>query len=390
MKLIPRLKPGFGFRETLAVLTPSFRSRIPDYEQAFARKFGCDYGTMFSHGRSGLYTLLKVWGLNNDEIICPAYTCVVVQHAVVLSGNVPVFVDCAENSFNMDYDDLEAAITEKTRAIVVTHLFGYAMDVHRVNAIVERAEDKFGHKIYVIQDAAHSYGTRFQGEMVTTFGDAAFFGSNISKIVSSIFGGMVITKDPNTHQKLQDYRSEHFTKSGGLKGLKRRLYYVSIRFAFNAYVYGFTNWLERRGFLDRFTKYYDEFKIEFPADWNEMPCNIEARVGLVQLERYDTLIRLRQENAKFYHEQFKDDQHIDFLPFDSESTYSHVVALVENREEWLETYRKKGIQLGILIEYSVPELAAYTKYKRGAYPRAAYYSSRTINFPNWPGLKPDV
>jgi len=115
---------------------------------------------MFSFGRTALYALLKAWGLEKDEVICPAYTCVVVQHAIVISGNTPVFVDCEEGSFNMSYDGITDAITDKTRAIVVTHLFGYPMDVHKIQSIVSDAEEKYGNKIYVIQDAAHSYGAK--------------------------------------------------------------------------------------------------------------------------------------------------------------------------------------------------------------------------------------
>ncbi|MEM9025146.1 MAG: DegT/DnrJ/EryC1/StrS family aminotransferase [Bacteroidota bacterium] len=175
--MIPRFKPQYGWREWLAAWRFT-RGNIPAYEAAFARKFGVEHGTMFPHGRSGMYALFKVWGLEKAEIVCPAYTCVVVQHAVVLSDNVPVFVDCPEGDFNMDLGKLEAAITEKTRCVVATHLFGYPTDLDALGAIVARAEEKYGHKIYVLQDVAHSYGTEWNGRLVTEYGDAAIFGWN--------------------------------------------------------------------------------------------------------------------------------------------------------------------------------------------------------------------
>ena len=99
--LYSRLRPQWSWRELAAVFSYK-KNAVQIYEQTFAQKFGSGNGVMFSHGRSGLYSLFKVWGLENDEVICPAYTCVVVQHAIVLSENIPVFVDCADSSFNMD------------------------------------------------------------------------------------------------------------------------------------------------------------------------------------------------------------------------------------------------------------------------------------------------
>lgn len=381
--MIPRLKPYYNYKELLAALTPS-HGAIVRYENEFATKFECAYGIMFPYGRSGIYALLKIWGLHNDEVICPAYTCVVVQHAIMMSGNVPVFVDCGKDSFNMDYDELEGAITPQTRCIVVTHLFGYPMDVHRVEQIVNRAEKKFGNKIYVIQDAAHSFGAKWEGELVTKFGDAAVFGLNISKIINSVFGGMVITNNEDCYRKLIEFRKSNFKKTGIIKSLKRLAYLISVMVAFNSVVYSIVHWMERKKLLDRFVKYYEEGSIDMPADWDQMPCELEARVGLVQLGKYDEIISLRKQNALRYIEQFRNNADIVFLPYDEGCTYSHCVALVADRNKWVNDYQGKSVQLGILIEYSVPEMKAYRKYKLKAYPLSEYYSGHTINFPNWP------
>lgn len=387
IRLMPRLKPNLGWKELKAALTPS-KGKVQEYEKKFANKFDCEHGVMFSHGRSGLYALLKVWELQDVEVICPAYTCVVVPHAIVLSGNVPVFVDCAEDSHNMDYSLFEDAITEKTRVVVPTHLWGYPMDVYRVQEIVKRAEEKFGHKIYVVQDAAHSYGARWNGELVTGFGDAAIFGSNISKIMTSVFGGVVTTNNKSTADKLREYREKNFKKDS-LKSFKRLVYLIAVYVAFNAYVYAFVNWLERKGFLDYFTKYFDEGKIDFPADWDVLPCELEARVGLEQLNRYNELIAIRQQNGRAILNHFKDDKSLKFVEDIEGCTYSHCVASVENREDWIEKWRKKGVQLGILIEYSVPDMPAYIKYRKGEYPLSTYYSGHMINFPVWGKIKFD-
>ena len=382
IKLRPRLKPHYTISDWIAVFNIFQKDPIQNYEKEFASKFENKYGVMFQHGRTGLYALLKIWKLENDEIICPAYTCVVVPNAIVLSGNIPVFVDCSKDGFNMDLKLLEQSITKRTRSIVVTHLFGYPMDVLKVQEIVKKAEKQYGHKIYIIQDAAHSYGAKWQGELITKYGDATIFGSNISKIINSIFGGMVITNSQDTFEKLQNWREENTKKRGILKGLKRFIYFVAVNIAFNSYIYGFVNLLERKGLLDRFVKYYEEDKIEFPNDWDDYPSYIEARVGLNQLKKYDYIIDKRIEKAKKWMEELKSKDSKFHKSIDG-STYSHCVALVDNRTEWIDIYREKGIQLGILIEYSIPYMKAYQKYKRGEYLVSKEYSKKSINFPNW-------
>jgi perosamine synthetase len=379
-KLVPRLKPDIGFREIFAAFNFFGSGKIEKFENEFAKKFKNEYGVMFSHGRVGLYSLFKIWELENAEIICPAYTCVVVSHAIVLSGNIPVFVDCAEGSPNMDYAGIENAITENTRCIIVTHLFGYPMDVNKIYNIVKIAEKKYGEKIYVVQDVAHSFGCSWEGVLVTQFGDASIFGLNISKTITSIFGGMVTTNSIGIKEKLNSYRKNSFIQKGFSKNLKRALYLLAVCIAFHPYVYALTNFMERKKMLDQFVKYYDDDKIKFPSDWKEQPCETEAAVGLIQLKKYDKIISLRIFKARQWIITFKNDKSIRFFPEIEGATYSHCVALVENREKWVQNYYDKGYQLGILIEYNIPEIVAYKKFYRNCV-IAQSYSTRTINFP---------
>ncbi|OGT09885.1 MAG: hypothetical protein A2X77_04770 [Gammaproteobacteria bacterium GWE2_42_36] len=382
MKLISRLKPVYNFKEILAAMAFS-TGNILRFEKAFAKKFECDYGVMFSYGRAGLYSLFKIWNLKNDEIICPAYTCVVVAHAIVLSGNTPVFIDCEKDSFNMSLEGIRNAITVKTRAIIVTHLFGYPMDVVAVQKIIKEAEEKYNHKIYMVQDCAHSFGCRWNGELVTKFGDAAIYGLNISKIINSIFGGMVTTNSQETYHALMEYRKTTFRKSTWLKSIKRFFYLIAIYPAFNAYIYGFVNWLEGKGLLDRFVKYYDDASIDFPKDWNTLPTEIEARIGLVQLNKYDKIIQLKGENSNQWQRRFKQDNGISFLLMDNGATYSHCVGLVTDRGKWIEKFRQKNINLGVIVDYVIPYTQAYEKYKFQDYPISRYYSEHVVNFPNY-------
>jgi len=380
--LVPRLKPNYDLSDWLSILNVFNRNKnVELYEREFSHTFEREFGTMFSHGRTGIYALLKVWGLNQSEIICPAYTCVVVPNAIVLSDNIPVFVDCESDSFNMSLKGIEDAITSKTRVIIATHLFGYPMNVIEVDRIAREASEKYGHKVYVIQDCAHSYGAYWNGDLVTKYGDAAIFGSNVSKIINSIFGGMVITNSVELDSALKKWRINFCQDAGISKSFKRFIYFSCVNVAFLSPIYSIVNLMERKGFLDYFVRYYKDGEISFPSDWNFLPCNTEARVGLSQLKKYRTIIDKRVKRAKNIINQVSKDSDISFKCDEIGATYSHLVAVVDDREKYVEKYFSKNIQLGILIEYSVPEMTSFKKYKTVETPNSDFYARHTINFP---------
>lgn len=382
--MIPRLRPYFDHKELLAAIRP-MPNAVEIFEREFAQLFKAKYALTFSYGRSGLYALFKALGLQDAEIIVPAYTCVVVPHAVVLSGNIPVFVDCAPDSFNMDLGALEQVITPNTRAIIPTHLFGYPMDVERVNEIAQAQKQK----VYVIQDCAHSFGAKWKGQLVNKVGDAAIFGSNISKVLSTIFGGIVTTDDEEIYQKLKSYRKRYFKQPNWTKSIRRLFYLLSTYITFQPAVYGFVNNLEEMGLLDRFVKYYDEGKIYFPKDFQDLMLSIEARVGLEQLRKYPEILLRRRAISESYFQHLQGIKDLRLPPLMEGATYSHFVCLVDDRQKWLGRARKRGVQLGQLIEYSIPYMKAYAPYKNGEYPISRYYAQHAINLPNWVGVQKD-
>jgi len=162
--MIPRFKPHLGKEELLAALHP--QGSVREFERAFAQHFEAKYSIAFSYGRSALWTLFKAMGIHGVEVIMPAYTCIVVAHATLLSGNIPRFVDISLYDYNMDLDQVERAINERTQVVIATHLFGYPLNLDRLDEIIRAAEIRWGHKIWVIQDCAHAFGARWQGKLV--------------------------------------------------------------------------------------------------------------------------------------------------------------------------------------------------------------------------------
>lgn len=391
--MIPRFKPYLGKEELLAALRRQ-EEAVTRFEEAFARTFEAKYALAFPYGRSGLWVFFKALGIEGAEVIMPAYTCVVVAHAIVLSVNVPRFVDITLYDYNMDLDQVEAAINGRTQAIIATHLFGYPLNVDRLGEMVRAAEARWGHKIWVIQDCAHSFGARWQGKLVCNEGDAALFGLNISKMITSVFGGMITTNDSELYGKLQAFRDEHFVQPGWLKRIRRFLYLLAVYPAFNERIYGLVNWLEEETpLLDWLTKaYHLDDQIHFPPDHLDRMIELEAKVGLAQLCKYREIVRRRQQNARYYDQHLQGIPSLELPPLVEGATYSHYVARVPNRKAVMDAMRRQGVQLGELIQYSVPHIPAYQG-DRGhsdSYPNSYLCCQHTINLPLCPGMVDDV
>ena len=381
--MIPRLKPFLDHQELLALLKYG-PNAVPEFEKAFARTFNAQNAIAYPYGRSALWAFLKTMNLTDAEIIQPAYTCVVVAHATLLSGNRPRFVDISLHDYNMDLDQVEAAINERTRVILSTHLFGYPLDVDRLDEIVLRAQKRHGHKIWVVQDCAHSFGGQWQGRPVAQAGDIALFGLNISKMVTSIFGGMLTTDNDDLANRLQWWRDANFSHPSWTKSFSRRLYLLAVYPAFNNDLYGFVNWLqEETPFLNRWTKaYHLDEKVHLPPDATDHMLPVEAGVGLVQLKKLDTILCRRRENAEFYSRHLQDVPGLTLPPLVDGATYSHYVIRVDDRLKIMKTLSRLGVQLGQLIEYSVPHMSAYAHLTDGTeFPNSLLCSQHTINLP---------
>ncbi len=376
--MIPRLKPTLGIAEFLAAFRLPHKDDVERFEQAFAGLMGQRYALAFPYGRIGLILLLESLGLKEKEIICPAYTCVVVPHAITYSGNVPVFIDCEQSGFNMDLDRVEMAITEKTGAIIATSIFGYPVDLDRLDGIRKRYP-----YIRIIQDCAHSFAAEWKGRAVQKEGIAALFGLNISKTLTSVFGGMITSDSEDIYQKLKTIRDQKLKKPNWNKSFRRLLYFLTVYPTFWGPVYSLVNRLERSGLLNYFVQYYDESKIDMPVDYMEGMCGVEARVGSENVRQYEKIISRRQDAVKYYFDNCPDNDEFKLPPRVTGATYSHFVVQVPDRKMWLQKAIRKGVQLGCLIEYNIPEMKAYGEHCPEEFPVAADYASTTINLPVW-------
>ncbi len=379
--MIPRFKPSLGWGEFRAL----FRFRrnvVQKFEVAFAGAFHSKTAVAFSYGRSAQWAFFKALGISNAEIIMPAYTCSVVAHAVTLSGNIPRFVDIVSGNYNMNLELIQSLINQNTRAVIATHTFGYPENVERIADIVKDAEKKYGNKIWIIQDCCHSFGATWKGRPVSMSGDVAVYAFNISKIMTSIFGGMLTFQDEELGNKVRKWRDENYKKAGFLKTIKRRLYLLAIYVAFNEKIYGFTWWLqEKTPILNALTKsFHLDEKIHFPPDYLEFMLDVEAEVGLVQLTKYPSIIENRRKNALWYDQNLKKREGWTFPPIVEGATYSHFAIHVQDRKKVVDEMAKNGIHIGELIQYSIPNMSTYNVLKDQC-PISLVCSKTTINMP---------
>jgi len=383
--MIPRLKPALGAAELAAISRPG-GATVEAFEQTFARAFGASHAVAFPYGRSALWAWFKALGIEGRDVIVPAYTCVVVPHAIVLSGNTCRFVDAAAPDWNMNLDELSRAISPRTQVVVATHLFGMPADCDRLHEIVRDGEARVGHRILVVHDCAHAFGARWRGRLVANEGDAALFGLGVSKLITSVFGGMLTIEDDDMAARVRAWRDRQFHPAGFARSIAKRLYLAGVYAAFQNLSYGIVRWLQdETPLLDPLTKaYHLDDRIRFPPDHLDRMSSVEARVGLLQLAKYDEIVRRRRETAAYYDAHLPRVPGWTLPPIVDGATYSHYVIRTRSREERDRIKQEMladGIQVGELIEYSVPHMRAYGPAPDDQWPESRRLSECMINLP---------
>lgn len=156
-----------------------------------------DYAVPLANGTTALELALRALGVEaGHEVIVPPYTFVATASSVVAAGAIPVFVDIDEATFNLDPGLIEAAITERTKAITAVHIGGSPADMDSIMAIAKK------HNLAVVEDCAQAHGAIYKGRKIGSIGDAGAFSFQSSKNVTAGEGGMVLTNCGETYQKI--------------------------------------------------------------------------------------------------------------------------------------------------------------------------------------------
>lgn len=201
--MIPRTKVNYRLLDLLRAGTVSEDShdRRRALTQSLGQLFGTPHILLTASGRGGLYCLLSC--LPQGRVVLPAYTCKAVVEAVRLAGKQALFAESEDDGFNMSPDSLRALLDADT-ILVITHQFGIPCDIHAMLRLAQEAG------AFVIEDAAASLGSRVGGQLTGTFGDAAFFSLDSSKLVNSpLKGGFMCIRDAGVYQRCAAFLAAH-------------------------------------------------------------------------------------------------------------------------------------------------------------------------------------
>ena len=312
---------------------------IARFQDAFCAYTEIHHARAVCNGTVALQVALAVLEIDaGDEVIVPTFTYIASVSTIKERKAVPVFIDSLPDTWQLDANEIERKIGPKTKAIMVPHLYGSACDLDKIMAIARK------HNLKVIEDCAEAFGTFYEGQHVGRFGDISTFSFFGNKTITTGEGGMVVTQNPLLFQKIAKYCNQGLSES--------REY-----------------WHDSLGFNYRMT-------------------NVQAALGLAQIERVDELLEKKQDIARFYEKNLAGTP-LRFIniPESIIASYWMVAALAQDATE-LEGLRKYLADHGIETRPVFPPVHTMPMFvgEKGAYPVAVHLAERGLNLPSWPGL----
>lgn len=317
------------------------------FEKKIAEYCGTNKAVCLNSNTAGLELILRLLGIGaGDEVIVPAYTYTASASVIAHVGAKIVFIDCAEDSFEMDYNKLEKYITEKTKAIIAVDIAGIPANFEKIFEIVENSKETFIAKselqkamgrIAVIADSAHSFGASQNGKMTGNIADFSSFSFHAVKNLTTAEGGAV------TWRKIEGIDDEELYKQFMLWSLHG----------------------QNKDALSKTKSGGWEYDIKMPG----YKCNmtdIMASIGLAQLERYPELLERRKEIIEKYNEAFKD---LDVRVLDhynetrKSSGHLYLMRLNGKNEEQRNEIIKELAEIGIPTNVHYKPLPMMTAYK---------------------------
>jgi perosamine synthetase len=353
---------------------------IRKYEEAFARKLGVRYAYSFYSGRVGLYGILCALGVGpGDEVLLQVPTHIVVPNAIRYAGARPVYVDCRRDNYTMDLDQAEQRITPQTKVILLQHTFGIPADMDAALALARQ------YGLEVIEDCVHALGSKYAGRYVGTFGRAAFFSTEETKTISTTMGGMVVTDDPATADKIGAFQKTcawpcHLMTYRRL--LKLVVYHVQTRPHLHAFARQMYELLGRRNPLPKPTEPAELVGLK-PPNYEQRLSNAQAALGLRQLRRLEQNVNHRRATAKAYNQVLAGTGvRLPCPPREADVSYVRYPIWVENREATLEVVLPHAIPgdwfNAVLLE---ARSAAAGDYTMGSCPNAELAAEHLLNLP---------
>jgi len=327
--------------------------KVLEFEEKFQEFVGSSESVSMNSATAALHLALKAIGLQrNDEVILPTNTFVATAEVVTYFDAIPVLCDIEEDTHNIDISKIEALITDKTKAIMPVHFAGQPCDMDELYEIAQK------YNLKIIEDAAHALPSKYKNVMIGNLSqtDVTCFSFYATKTLSTGEGGMATTSNASYAKSMKINRLHGISKDA---------------------------W-------DRYTIkgawHYDI--VDNGAKYNS--TDINASIGLVQLEKQNMLRKKRTEIANMYNKAFEDNANI-IIPVvkkDRETSWHLYVIKINNRDEIIELLKEEGV--GCSVHFIPVHKHTYYKnrymYKDADYPVANSVFERSLSLPIYPDM----
>jgi perosamine synthetase len=343
--LIPIFEPLIGSEERKNLLEcidtgwiSSQGEFIAKFEKNFSQWNSMSFGVATSNCTAAIHLSLVALGIGEgDEVLCPDLTFIAPANMIRWAGATPVLIDIEEPSWGINPKRIEEKITNKTKAIIVVHAFGHSADMDPIIKIARK------YNLFIIEDVAEAPGAKYKGSIVGSLGDVSCYSFFANKIMTTGEGGMVLTNNSDLDQHMRIYRDH------GMSHKKRYVHVVP-------------------GFNYRMT-------------------NMQAAVGVAQLQRLDEILSLRKKQSDRYKEHFLDNPRAIWRPVSDwcESVHWLSTITLRNaslRDPLLEYMKEQGVDCRQMV-YPVHMARPYQdKNDPDDYPVSNSISLRSLHLPS--------
>lgn len=327
------------------------------FEKKFQEYIGCKHAIAVSSCTAGLHLALVAAGVGQgDEVITTPYTFATTGEVIIQIGAKPVFVDIEEDGFNIDVTKIPEAITPETKAIIPVHFAGEPCDMDEIMKIAQE------NNLFVIEDAAHAVGAEYKGKKIGNIGDVTVFSFYATKNLTTGEGGMVTTNNDELAEKIRFLSLHGISKDAWKRYTAAGSWYYEILYA--GYKYNMTD--------------------------------IQASLGIHQLNKLEKFLSIRQKYAQRYSSAFADVSEIKTPPVNHHVRHAWHLYVIRLNSASLSIDRKQFIEalkaenIGSSVHFIPLHLHPYYKkkygYKQGDYPNSEQVYSRVISLPLFPKM----
>jgi dTDP-4-amino-4,6-dideoxygalactose transaminase len=334
-------------------------------------------------GRASLYAILKAMGVGlGDEVIIPAYTCVVVPNPIIYLGAKPVYIEIDKDNLCMDLSYLEQKINDKTKVIICQNTYGLSANVDKIVEIAKK------YNLYSIEDCTHGFGGQYEGKPNGTYCDAAFYSMQWNKPFSSGIGGFMIINNDNLIESINKIEKEKLKANLSTK-LNLKILFFAKKCFLNQTTYWtllkLYRWLSKNNIVTGSSSGQEISDIKIPKKFFMDYSQTQAKEGVKNIKNLSEFLKLRKENAVIYTDFLKNHKKT-YVKEDLFANHSFLKypIFVKNRKRFFELARKHKIELGDWFNSPIhPIQNNFEKWGMfpEKYPIANFASKHVVNIP---------